>query len=111
MTDNDDDLDKWRIPAITMAPGEFRIIFASGKDRSDPGGELHTNFVLSISGEYLALVRPDGQTVAYQYTDVPIQYEDVSFGLAMRPDEHLLTGNYFLSPTPNDVNGTGSGRW
>jgi hypothetical protein len=106
LTDNKNDLNKWRIPAITMAPGEFKIIFASGKDRSNPGSELHTNFVLSISGEYLALVQPDGQTVAYKYSDVPIQYEDVSFGLAIRENEHLLTENYFLSPTPNDVNGT-----
>ena len=105
LTDSKSNLNRWRIPAITLDPGEYRIIFASGKNRSNPAGELHTDFVLSIGGEYLALVHPDGRTVAHKYSGVPIQYEDISYGLALRPDERLLTANYFLSPTPRTVNG------
>jgi len=105
LTDSKNKLNRWRIPAITLGAGEYRIVFASGKNRSDPAGELHTDFVLSIDGEYLALVRSDERTVEHKYTGVPIQYEDVSYGLALRPDEKLLTPNYFLAPTPRTDNG------
>ena len=44
------------------------------------GEELHTNFRLSASGDYLALVRPDG-TVASEFTpDYPPQEANISYG-------------------------------
>ncbi len=104
LTDSKKDLTKWRIPNITLVPGSFKIIFASTKNRTNPAGELHTNFSLSSSGEYLALVRPDGQTIEFKYSKVPVQYEDVSYGLAIRPGDQLITKNYFTSPTPGAVN-------
>ncbi|MCP4847842.1 MAG: lamin tail domain-containing protein, partial [Verrucomicrobiaceae bacterium] len=51
---------KWVFPATTMASGTRIVVFASGKDRSVAGSELHTNFSLEKDGEYLALVAPDG---------------------------------------------------
>ncbi|HPR18426.1 MAG TPA: CotH kinase family protein, partial [Candidatus Cloacimonadota bacterium] len=33
LSDNRDDLYKWLLPDITMSPGEYRLIFASNKDR------------------------------------------------------------------------------
>ncbi len=61
----------------------YLVVFASGKDRRDPAGELHTNFKLSGSGEYLGLVRPDGITVASEFAPTyPVQAADVSYGLA-----------------------------
>ena len=82
LTDDSDNLSKWRIPAVTIAAEDFLLVFASEKDRSDPNAELHTNFRLSASGEYLALVAPDGTTVLSDSTPVyPEQFEDVSYGL------------------------------
>ena len=60
LTDNPGNLTKWRFPATNMAPSQFMIIFASGKDRRTPGLPLHTSFKLSATSGYLALVRPDG---------------------------------------------------
>ena len=72
-------LDKWPFPPVEVAPGEALLVFASGKNRSDP---LHTNFQLSAEGEYLALVRPDG-SVPYEYAPAyPPQRDDVSYGIA-----------------------------
>ncbi|MCU0781964.1 MAG: lamin tail domain-containing protein, partial [Akkermansiaceae bacterium] len=56
LTDNADSLEKWPLPGIVLNPGSYLVLFASGKDRRDPGSELHTNFSLAADGEYLALV-------------------------------------------------------
>src|SRR2546427_6820180 len=63
LTDNATNLDKWTFPAVSLNPGAYLVVFASGKDRVNPAGRLHTNFQLSADGEYLGLVAPDGVTV------------------------------------------------
>jgi len=83
LTDSATNLTKWPIPAITLQPGEFIVVFASGKDRRVPGSELHTNFGLGAGGEYLGLVMADGTTVAHDYSpEYPNQDPDRSFGIA-----------------------------
>ena len=74
-------LDKWALPELVLEPGDFLVIFASGKDRSDPAGELHTNFRLSANGEFLALVTPAGEISQSFAPEFPPQNEDVSYGL------------------------------
>ena len=59
LTDDDDDLNKWVLPAVELAADGYLIIFASGKDRGGAGTELHANFQLKNGGEFLALVNPD----------------------------------------------------
>ena len=108
LTDDASELTKWQFPSPTpLANGGYLVVFASDKDRNLAGQELHTNFKLKASGEYLALVRPDGVTVEHQYTpEYPTQYTDVSFGIVFDP---LPTGDhaYFLTPTPGAANGLG----
>lgn len=102
LTDSSSDLTKWRLPAVTLQPGEFRLVFASGKNRANPAAELHTNFSLASGGEYLALVRPDGVTVAQDFGPAyPPQTEDVSFGLPFNSLSLLQTGasGRFLVPS------------
>ncbi|MGB2806405.1 MAG: chitobiase/beta-hexosaminidase C-terminal domain-containing protein, partial [Sedimentisphaerales bacterium] len=41
----------------------------------------HTNFELNHTGEYLALVAPDGNTVIHEYDEYPRQLTDISYGL------------------------------
>ena len=48
--------------------------------KKDPQRELHTNFRLNASEGYLALVMPDGLTIASEFSNYPEQFEDVSFG-------------------------------
>ena len=81
LTDSPGDLTKWSFPSTNLAPGAFLVVFASGKNRRVPGAPLHTGFSLSASGEYLALVRPDG-TVASEFVPAyPEQFPNVSYGL------------------------------
>src|SRR2546422_923307 len=107
LTDNSTNLTNWRFPSTDLFPGSFLLVFASGKDRAVAGAELHTDFKLDGDGEYLALVMPDGATVASQYApQFPPQQSDVSYGL----DEQTGSRLFFANPTPgwaNDVNGVG----
>ena len=81
LTDSATNLVKWRFPNVTLAPGEFRIIWASGENRRNTTAPLHTNFSLSAGGEYLALVRPDGITVEQDFgPEYPAQAGDESYG-------------------------------
>jgi len=69
---------KWPLPAINLGSNQYRVIFASGKNRSLTTGQLHTNFTLPKSGGYLALVRPNGSPASeYQYGP---QTKDIPYG-------------------------------
>ena len=35
--------DGWAFPETLLEPGEALVVFASGRDERDPGGQLHTN--------------------------------------------------------------------
>lgn len=79
LTDNASNLTKWTFPSIQIDANNQLIIFASGKDRARPNTELHTNFQLDSDGEFLALIKPDGITIAKSF-DYPKQKEDISYG-------------------------------
>ncbi len=82
LTDDPRILDKWAFPAVSIDAASYLLVFASGKNRRVAGNELHTNFRISAGGEYLALVEPDGVTVAHQYAPVfPEQLADCSYGI------------------------------
>jgi hypothetical protein len=105
LTDDPADLRKWSFPPTTLASNAYLLVFASGKNRTGP--ELHTNFSLAASGEYLALIKPDGVTVVSEFgpagTPYPRQQAGVSFG--MRTD--VPQPGYFATPSPAAANGTG----
>jgi hypothetical protein len=82
----------WRFPAVGLDAGAHLLVFASGKNRAPVGGELHANFRLSSSGEYLALVRPDGSAAAEFAPSFPPQRTDVSFGFGRE-----VLGNPYVS--------------
>ena len=75
---------RWTFPATNLAADGRMVVFASGKDRRAAGAELHTNFQLDNTGEYLALVEPDG-TIAHAYDPAfPPQRRNASFGIEQR---------------------------
>jgi hypothetical protein len=77
-------LTHWQFPATNIGPSRFMVVFASNKNRRVAGAPLHTNFKLGASGEYLALVMPDGVTKATEFAPAfPPQYPDISYGYAM----------------------------
>ncbi len=93
LTDNAQNTNKWRLPAVTIDPGEQLVLFASGKDRDNPTRPLHTDFKLDSDGEYLALTRPD-QSVEFEFAPTyPLQVEDVSYGVPNATTQTLLVGS------------------
>ncbi|MEM7385935.1 MAG: lamin tail domain-containing protein, partial [Verrucomicrobiota bacterium] len=93
LTDDASVPDKWVFPEVVIAPRNFLLVFASDKDRRDPGKELHANFKLNDEGEYLALVRPDGQPVSAFAPSFPTQVGDTSYGIELELDiETWATG-------------------
>src|SRR5688572_10574448 len=98
LTDNAANLDKWTFPAVTLNPDGYLVVFASGKNRVDPSGRLHTDFQLSADGEYLALVAPDEVTVVSAFAPrYPAQFENESFGLG--PPVSSPIWSFFPAPT------------
>ena len=81
LTDEATQLRKWQFPSTNLNVGQYLVAFASNKDRRVSGNPLHTNFRLSASGEYLALVEPDGKTIASEFAPTyPPQAKDTSYG-------------------------------
>ena len=98
LSDTYDDPFRWIFPPVVIEPGEFLLVWASGKDRR-PEPELHTNFRIAWEGEEIMLTRPDSVRVdEIPPTEIPT---DMSYG--RYPDG---TGEFFYYsiPTPGEPN-------
>lgn len=100
LSDKLDEPQKWTFPSKSIAPGEFLLIFASGKDKSDT--YLHTSFKLSKDGEYITLI--DASETLIDKHFIPDLITDMSFG-------RLLDGGdewrYFQTTSPGISNENG----
>ncbi len=93
ITDNKDKPAKWAFPAVIIGPGEYLLIWASGKDRDN-----HSNFKISSAGETIYLFNPNQQLI----DELPAENlpADISFGIAADGSKR-----YFETPTPGQPNG------
>lgn len=73
----------WQLPVTIIPPRGTLLIWASGKDRRDPSGPLHTNFALKASGGYLALLNRDRTATISEIPAYPQQYPDRSWGISV----------------------------
>ena len=55
LTDDPTQQTKWTFPNVTLGSREYRVVFASGKNRKILNAPLHTDFRLSREAGYLAL--------------------------------------------------------
>lgn len=91
---------KWTFPDTVIEAQSFIIIFASGKDRTVPGHELHTNFRINKSLDIVMLTDSFGTVLDnVLIEDLPT---DISYG--QYPDG---SGEwfYYSEPTPGFSNG------
>ena len=103
LTDDEFLLTQWNFPNVTIAANGYLVVFASGKDIVDGGGNPHTNFQLGSNGEYLAIVRPNGTTIDDSFAPgYPEQVTDVSYGLQSGTNNLV----FFQDSTPGAVNNT-----
>jgi hypothetical protein len=103
LTDTTNNRAKWRIPNVSLPAEDYLLIFASGKNRTNPVARLHTNFLLDKDGGYLGLLDLFTNVVS-EFVAYPAQQEDVSYGRAEGAPALL---GYFPVPTPGTTNTTG----
>jgi len=99
LTDKPNQLNKWQFtqPNLYLNPGEYLLIWCD-EDSGQTG--IHTNFALSKSGEYIAIVESDGVSIIDSIT-FGVQKTDTSYGRF--PD---ATGDWYFmeNPTPGSSN-------
>ena len=116
LTDDPAVPNKWVLPAWTLGANKYLIAFASQKDRrpaqavpgQDNSGTLaqprmHTNFKLSKTGGYLALMKSNGAggyDPVSVFSAYPAQNEDVSYG-SSDAEGHI---GFMEVPTPATTN-------
>ncbi len=103
LSDNNSDPAKWRFPNVEIEPGEFLVVFLSGKDRFASKTDLHTNFVLSRNDAELMLTNL--RSMECEMIAVPDSLPDniVSYGRLVEDAEKWV---YFPQPTPGQNNTT-----
>jgi hypothetical protein len=109
LSDNSAQLQKWQFPSPVVIPAKgYLLVYANDTDQASPvGGPFQTNFNLSKSGEYLALVAPDGMTILHEFApQYPEQRADISYGYSQRLGSDPNTCYYFEIPTPGKINVT-----
>lgn len=97
LSDDASDPERWSFPNRTLAPGEYLVIFASGKNRK--GQELHTNYKIKKSGEPILLSNPEGSLLDF-FPATELE-EDEAFG---RYPDRIGGLRSLATPTPGQPN-------
>lgn len=97
LSDDSTNTRMWRFPDVTLNPGEYLVVFASGLDRKDDVAHLHTSFSLSTEGETVVLSDANGRTMdSVQYD---LLHRDVAWS---RADDGSWTSA--KQPSPGSAN-------
>ena len=99
LSDDYDNPTRWAFPDVTLGAGETMVVWASNKDRHQPGLPLHTNFAISAGGEEILLSMPNGQLVDEA---LPVAIPtDISWGRYPNGADNWV---FFEEPTPGADN-------
>ncbi len=101
LSDNYEDPFQWVFPSVEIQPGNFLLVWASGKDRTNPNSALHTNFRIASAGEEVLLTDPYG-LLFDELPPIPIP-TDISYGRQPDAGDNWY---YFDEPTPGESNHT-----
>ena len=96
---------KWTFPDVSIPPGEFLLVHASGNNIADPGKPLHTGFRLSRAGEFLGLAKPDGNFADKYEPGFPALNDNQSYGVPMmeKAEEIIPPHSMFRYLTPSST--------
>ena len=103
LTDNPDNLHKYRFPSgSTIQPGQIILVWATNDGHTvDPNGEFYTSFALSADGEPVILSLYTTNTIVDQCSGCTLD-DDISYGRTGTE----LNWFYFNEPTPRGENTT-----
>lgn len=98
LSDSEKEPQKWQIPALVVEPGQYALIYLSGKDKRE--GQLHTNFALSRRNDELLLSSPLG------YELLRVSYEELDKDASLCLDGETQTATFQATPGyPNTEDG------
>lgn len=100
LSDNPKNPAKWRFPDITLAPGQYLVVLATGRDIRE-GSQLETNFKISANGETVFLFNPEAKPISK--LSCPKFHADESVGCDDAGHMRVYT-----TPTPGSANGEGT---
>jgi hypothetical protein len=96
-------LTQWPLPAVSLAPGEFKIIWADGQPGQSTATDWHTSFRLNSQTGSVALVRLiAGRPQITDYLNYAGIRDDLSYGDF--PNGQPIERQTFFSPTPGSPN-------
>lgn len=97
---------QWVLPAITLPPGGYTYLWASGKDRVQTNGTFrsHTNFKLNPNGDTLRLFGPELPRTLVDQVEYPEQAPDYSYGRLGSGTNTVW--RFFALGTPGAPNGS-----
>lgn len=92
---------KWIFPDVSIAAGQYLLVWCSDKNRTTPGSPLHTNFKISSTSETITLTNASG--VALNTATTPAMLQNISYG---RIPNGTGDFKFFSAVTPEAANGT-----
>lgn len=98
LSDKSGDLQKWAFPERMIGPDAYIIVFASGKNRADIEGELHTNFKLSEKDKGVYLSYGKDRLISY------MGIEKLPKNIACGRNSASGRIEYYSEPTPGKAN-------
>jgi hypothetical protein len=99
LSDNEDNLQKWAFPDMTIEPHEFLRVWTSGKDRSDPLRGLHTSFnLMGAEGVFLTHATAKNEIDMLDEVRIPADY---SYG---RYPDGSGEWYFYTQPSPQAAN-------
>lgn len=99
LTDNTDNLYRWKFDDVVIQPHSYLLVWASGKNIHKGLYNLHTNFSLGSNDDVVILTTPDGS-----WSDIVLTYdtvENISYGRKPDGGENFYT---FHDGTPRKSN-------
>lgn len=97
LTDDTGELGRWHFPAMTLSPGEYLTVYASGRDSNISKKKAHTDFSLGAAGELVVLTDPAGSVA--DYCCLPFLRTGLTY--ARQPDNGFA---FCDQPTPGAAN-------
>src|SRR5580765_4872112 len=111
LTDDSTHQARWLFPSTNLASKGFMVVFADGTNRVVLGQPLHADFSIRASGEYLALLKPDGTTASEFNPAFPDQFPDVSYGIAQNVTTNTLVASGAATKVLVPTGGTLGATW
>lgn len=101
LSDNETELQKWKLPNITIPAHSYILFFASGKDYISDS-EIHTNFKITSDGEAIFLSNEEGEI--HDYIPAVNLCSDRSYGKLPDGSDNMLQLNTASPNNSNNIN-------